>query len=192
MHICRNQICRNQNGRKVRLETSGRGIDAVHDWGALRFLCVGLGWLSGLLLRFWGLMRVMTSAVGHDWSSCSERCNTMMTMRNRNVKSVDSQSALAHAGRQSIIVFFLTGRVLQWTSKYGLARDYVRFERRKVSHKRHLPNRQDCTAPTSVALNEGNGISRSSTLPNSPRHSKCQFGTSSPSSRTYRMGRTVR
>jgi len=59
----------NENGPKVILETSGRSIDAVHDWGALRFLCVGLGWLSWLLLWFWGLVRVVTSAVGHDLSS---------------------------------------------------------------------------------------------------------------------------
>jgi hypothetical protein len=59
----------NENGPKVLLETSGRSIDAVHGWGALRFLCIGLGWLSGLLLWFWGLVRVMTSAVGHDLSS---------------------------------------------------------------------------------------------------------------------------
>jgi hypothetical protein len=63
----------NENGPKVLLETSGRSIDAVHDWGVLRFLCIGLGWLSGLLLRFWGLVRVMTSAVGHDWAPFKQR-----------------------------------------------------------------------------------------------------------------------
>ena len=59
----------NENGLKVLLETSGRSIDAVHGCGALRFLCIALGWLSWLLLWFWGLVRVMTSAVGHDLSS---------------------------------------------------------------------------------------------------------------------------
>jgi hypothetical protein len=64
---------RNENGRKVLLEISGRSIDAVHDCGALWFLCIGLGGLSWLLLWFWGLVRVMTSAVGHDWAPFKKR-----------------------------------------------------------------------------------------------------------------------
>ena len=42
------------------------GIDAVHGCEASGFLGLGLGWLSWLLLRFAGFVRVMTSAVGHD------------------------------------------------------------------------------------------------------------------------------
>lgn len=59
-----------QNGLKLLLETSGRGIDAVHFCGASGFLGFGLGWLRRLLLlRLAGFVRVMTSAVGHDFDS---------------------------------------------------------------------------------------------------------------------------
>ena len=37
--------------------------------GPQDFFGLGLGWLSGLLLRFAGFVRVMTSAVGHDWTA---------------------------------------------------------------------------------------------------------------------------
>ena len=77
----------NENGPKFRLETSGRSIDAVHDCGALWFLWIGLGGLSGLLLRFWGLVRVVTSAVGHDLSSLLN-----MIVSNQNSHTLTIQS----------------------------------------------------------------------------------------------------
>ena len=45
------------------------GIDAVHGYEASGFFCLGLGWLSWLLLRLAGFVRVMASAVGHDCSA---------------------------------------------------------------------------------------------------------------------------
>ena len=48
------------------MKLQAEDIDAVHGCGVSGFFGLGLGWLSWLLLRFAGFVRVMTSAVGHD------------------------------------------------------------------------------------------------------------------------------
>jgi hypothetical protein len=58
-----------KTARSFLLKLQAVGIDAVHGCEASGFLGLGLGWLSWLLLRFAGFVRVMTSAVGHDWSA---------------------------------------------------------------------------------------------------------------------------
>jgi hypothetical protein len=58
--------CKIKTARSFIVKLQAVGIDAVHGCGASAFLSLGLGWLSWLLLRLAGFVRVMTSAVGHD------------------------------------------------------------------------------------------------------------------------------